>query len=330
MHQARGRTGPITERGKQIASRNAAKHNCTSSSLIVGGEIQADFDALLESLVSEYLPETEMQRIRVQEAARATWELHRAHREFDKSQVRLYQQQPNMCDWTATQQAELTRMARYRTRAERAYHRALQSVECLRTMRLRAEQRAFWENLQTAKLDLSERRHGLTVERYEFTVECHKLTLAVRERRQQIDSKEATDTKTTSKIKTKPTAPSQSEAAHKQAVQKQSAQQSSEAEPSSDELTANFQPAGTHLTHLNLANVDLANMDLASADLPNMGRDLETEKFYIQPRRHLDHAAASGEYLLPAGLLAGNPRQALVKIGLVSVPVASEKCSSSI
>jgi hypothetical protein len=58
-------------------------------------------------------------------------------------------------------------MARYRTRAERTYNRALQSVECLRTMRLRAEQRAFWEDLQLSNRDLSERRLQLAIQRFE-------------------------------------------------------------------------------------------------------------------------------------------------------------------
>jgi hypothetical protein len=174
MPKPRGTTGPTTEAGKQIASRNAAKHNCTSTSLIVPGENQAEFDTLLESLIAEYRPETEMQQIRVNEAARATWELQRAHREFDKSQVRLYGEQPNMCDWSPKQQAEEVRMSRYRTRAERAYHRALHSVECLRTMRLRAEQRAFWENWQEAKLDLSKQRLQLSVERFEQTAAPQK------------------------------------------------------------------------------------------------------------------------------------------------------------
>jgi hypothetical protein len=174
MPAPRGATGPTTEHGKQIASRNAAKHNCTSTCLILPGETQAEFDALLESLIAEYRPETEMQQIRVNEAARATWELRRIQRECDKSQVRLYNAQPNMCDWTPKQQAECDRMARYRTRAERTYNRALQNVECLRTMRLRAEQRAFWENLQLSNRDLSERRLQLAIQRFEQTTASPK------------------------------------------------------------------------------------------------------------------------------------------------------------
>ena len=187
MPKPRGTTGPTTEAGKQIASRNAAKHNCTSKSLIVPGESQPEFDTLLESLIAEYLPETQMQQIRVHEAARATWELQRAHREFDKSQLRLYSEQPNMCDWSPKQQAEEVRMSRYRTRAERAYHRALHSVECLRTMRLRAEQRAYWENLQEAKLDLSKQRLQLSADRFEQT--RFELTAAPQKPQQEAETK---------------------------------------------------------------------------------------------------------------------------------------------
>jgi hypothetical protein len=165
MQKPRGKTGPTTEQGKQISSRNAAKHNCTSTQLIVQGEDPAAFTALLESLTSEYQPETQMQQIIVGEAARAAWELARANREFDKSQTKLYGQQPDMCEWDAAQQSEFERMLRYRTRAERAYGRALQAVEYLRKLHLQAEQRAFWENLQAERLELSKQRLNLAVAR---------------------------------------------------------------------------------------------------------------------------------------------------------------------
>jgi hypothetical protein len=190
MPTPRGATGPTTDYGKQIASRNAAKHDCTSASLILPGESQAKFDALLESLIAEYRPETEMQQIRVNEAARATWELRRIQRECDKSQVRLYNEQPNLCDWTPKQQAECDRMARYRTRAERTYNRALQSVECLRTMRLRAEQRAFWENLQLSNRDLSERRLQLAIQRFEQTTASPRVKHAAEKEAQPPNTKQ--------------------------------------------------------------------------------------------------------------------------------------------
>jgi hypothetical protein len=112
-----------------------------------------------------------MQQIIVMEAARAAWELARANREFDKSQHKLYGQQPDMHEWDAAQQAEFERMLRYRTRAERAYGRGLQAVEHLRKLHLQAEQRAFWENLQAERLALSKQRLNLAVARMQKAVE---------------------------------------------------------------------------------------------------------------------------------------------------------------
>jgi hypothetical protein len=139
-------------------SRNAAKHNCTSKLLILPSESAEEFSALHASLVAEYQPETAMQNETVDVAARAVWELRRINREFDKTQEKLYSQQPEMSKWTPQQHAELERMHRYRTRAERSHGRTLKSLEYLRTLRLRAEQRAFWESIQLAKLDISKRR----------------------------------------------------------------------------------------------------------------------------------------------------------------------------
>jgi hypothetical protein len=62
-------------------------------------------------------------------------------------------------------------MLRYRTRAERAYGRALQAVEYLRKLHLQAEQRAFWENLQAERLELSKQRLNLAVARMQQAAE---------------------------------------------------------------------------------------------------------------------------------------------------------------
>jgi hypothetical protein len=165
----RGKTGPTTPSGKAVSSRNASKHNCTSAQLIVGDEDPDEFAALLESLTAEYQPETEMQKTTVMQAARTTWDLARVNREFDKSQQKLYGAQVNMHEWDAVQQAEFERMLRYRTRAERAYERALHQVEFLRKLRLQAQQRAFWENLQTEKLALSKERLKMSAVRLSDT-----------------------------------------------------------------------------------------------------------------------------------------------------------------
>jgi len=45
-------TGPVTDTGKEISSRNALTHGGTSEKLIVPGERQEDFDALLKEMPS--------------------------------------------------------------------------------------------------------------------------------------------------------------------------------------------------------------------------------------------------------------------------------------
>jgi hypothetical protein len=165
----RGKTGPTTPAGKATSSRNASKHHCTSTSLIVPGESQTDFAALLESLTMEYQPETDSQKITVAQTARTIWDLARVNREFDKSQHALYSAQKDMREWDASQQSEFDRMLRYRTKAERAYQRALQQVEYIRKLHLQAAQRAFWENLQTEKLGLSRQRLKLSTARWQQT-----------------------------------------------------------------------------------------------------------------------------------------------------------------
>lgn len=162
MKKPRGKTGPTTEHGKSISSRNASKHNCTSQQLIVPGENADDFAALLHSVTLEYQPETEMQNTITLQAARTAWDLARANREFDKSQQALYLVQENMREWNAEQHAEFDRMLRYRTKAERAHARAFLAAEYLRKLRLQAQQRAYWEKFQDARLAQADRRITLS------------------------------------------------------------------------------------------------------------------------------------------------------------------------
>jgi hypothetical protein len=74
-----------TNTGQEISSRNATTHGGTSERLIVAGERQEDFDALLHNLLEEYSPETPDARQRAKNrsaqsrlaAVRATVALHR-------------------------------------------------------------------------------------------------------------------------------------------------------------------------------------------------------------------------------------------------------------
>jgi hypothetical protein len=133
--------------------------------LILHGEDANELHALLTSLTAEYQPETEMQQTLITNAARGAWELARINREFDKSQEKLYDANPDMHAWDAAAQSELDRMSRHRTAAQRSYDRALQRVEFLRKLRVQSEQRAFSESLHTERLSLSKQRLKLSTTR---------------------------------------------------------------------------------------------------------------------------------------------------------------------
>ena len=92
-------TGPVTDAGKEISSRNALTHGGTSEKLIVPGERQEDFDTLLNSLLEEYSPETPDARNLVEDAALARWFLWRRQRAFNSVESALYAQQADPAAW---------------------------------------------------------------------------------------------------------------------------------------------------------------------------------------------------------------------------------------
>ncbi len=71
-------TGPRTEQGKAASSKNAIKHGLTARQVVIPGENQADFDALLESIAADRKPSGELEVQWVGEIAACTWRLARA------------------------------------------------------------------------------------------------------------------------------------------------------------------------------------------------------------------------------------------------------------
>src|SRR4051812_29064557 len=55
-HLIRGRTGPRTVRGKEKSSQNSVKHGIFSKVVLLPGESQVEFDALLRGLCEDFQP----------------------------------------------------------------------------------------------------------------------------------------------------------------------------------------------------------------------------------------------------------------------------------
>jgi hypothetical protein len=162
-------TGPRTQEGKERASGNATTHGGTSRKLIVAGETQSDFDALLNGLAAEYRPDTPQSELFVEQLALAHWFLRRRQRAYSAIESSVYENQPDEAQWTEEHLKRLSLADRYRTQAERALRRALSNVEVwrrkTRSEAVREVQAGQWAAAQA----LRERRMTLQEEKFKLS-----------------------------------------------------------------------------------------------------------------------------------------------------------------
>lgn len=72
-------TGPRTPEGRAAVRLNGVKHGLTAQTLVLKGESEADFHALLDSLEAEHQPTTPTEELLVAQMAMATWRLRRLY-----------------------------------------------------------------------------------------------------------------------------------------------------------------------------------------------------------------------------------------------------------
>jgi hypothetical protein len=69
--------GPITEKGRQASSQNSRTHGLLSKKVVLAGESQEEFDALLASFLDEHQPETPTEHDFIEKMAAARWRQER-------------------------------------------------------------------------------------------------------------------------------------------------------------------------------------------------------------------------------------------------------------
>lgn len=77
---ARKSTGPRTAAGKAASSKNRLSHGLCSTSLLVFGETQEEFDALRRQTHQTFAPATPEELFLTDQLTEALWRLHRARR----------------------------------------------------------------------------------------------------------------------------------------------------------------------------------------------------------------------------------------------------------
>jgi hypothetical protein len=117
-------TGPRTSTGKLASSRNSLKHGLASGTLIIPGEDQTAFDALLNDLLAEHQPANTTEEMLVHELAQSFWLAQRALR---------FQ---NECfTENGVDEKRLALFLRYHTTHQRAFHKALNTLLKLKRSR---------------------------------------------------------------------------------------------------------------------------------------------------------------------------------------------------
>jgi hypothetical protein len=124
-----GRTGPTSETGKATSSRNATRHGLCSSTLIIAGETEEDWENLLASWLTEYQnpPENSVLYTFVVKTAQAEWFRQRAQNEFDYF-LAIYAERA-MCSWDAQSLKTYDLLLRYVTAGERKFQREYRALE---------------------------------------------------------------------------------------------------------------------------------------------------------------------------------------------------------
>jgi hypothetical protein len=136
-------TGPRTETGKAVVSRNRLSHGLSSSTFVLlPGEDPAEFTSLETALIGEHKPSGPTEKFLVGELARAQWKLDRI---VAIEAAILAGSQDNLCDtWSDLARQfqndcagadALAKLNRYEQAARRAWHKALEQLQTLRKTR---------------------------------------------------------------------------------------------------------------------------------------------------------------------------------------------------
>jgi hypothetical protein len=141
-------TGPRTEAGKAISSQNRLAHGLCSSSLIIRGETQEEFDDLQIHTHITFDPQTDEETLLVDQLVEAIWRLNRARR----VESRAFEHMMDLTDsflsrggsvetdqttgsllgnslFDPNHQKVMATIQRYVTAAERTYRQSLKAVQ---------------------------------------------------------------------------------------------------------------------------------------------------------------------------------------------------------
>ena len=141
---AKKSTGPKSAEGKARVAQNAIKHGLTSTHVVRADtkEDRKDLKDLDEGLRTELNPQGALENLAFLDLLHAAWNLHRSRH----MEAELAKGEPK--DFYGPAFTWLDCIARYQTRCQRAYYRALAELRTLQTNRALREAAQVTENVE--------------------------------------------------------------------------------------------------------------------------------------------------------------------------------------
>ena len=124
-------TGPRTEAGREVSSRNNTRHGLAGDFRLLAGEDAGQFQILVDSLIAEHKPKTTTETLLVWDIARHHWLTQRALRLQDEAFLS-----------GSIDENKLKLFMRYQTTHQRAFHKCLNDLLKLQKQRA-VEERGF-------------------------------------------------------------------------------------------------------------------------------------------------------------------------------------------
>jgi hypothetical protein len=139
-------TDPRTAEGKAASARNATRHGLSSAFTVLAHEDQAEFDSLLSDLRAHFKPQNVVQKLLIDQMAKAQWLLARAQR-LQTVALNLLagieeDADPDTRIVKAMRDANadvLARLERYASSAERSFQKAYRELTAARQKQIENE-----------------------------------------------------------------------------------------------------------------------------------------------------------------------------------------------
>jgi len=123
---ARKSTGPRTEEGKADCKMNALRHGRRAATVVLPYENKEEFAALFAALESEWKPQTETERILLDQMVVSQWKLQR-NETIEYSTITIGK--------TRKMKSDLDQVWRHTGRLENSFHRAMRELTRLQKAR---------------------------------------------------------------------------------------------------------------------------------------------------------------------------------------------------